>query len=366
MDPVRYLSHHRRRRRPLIDVAVMRLCGGTTTLLHITHLRQHPADEDNLSIALSDEAQPNTIVSSLTERADHYVSVFRTALIGFVVGVLLTLGSVFSVQYSNPCLIFGSSVSKEEETERAATLYKSILGSLDDSYVDQVDINQLFELSVRGMLQSLDDPYTEYVSSRDMLNRRDLVGIGAFVMEGGKPDLTQIDGRQRSDVSTRSSPSISNIISSIPSTVALPNQLLQSKEDGFHVILSLEGYAFDAGLRVGDRLLAVDGKPITNDQKLGDVRDLLVGKPGSKVLVSFHRPGVDGTQTIEIERKPVKFPDVRYSGMLDSEGGCIGYIQLAQFGMDVGDSMKKSIQSLQEESYRKTGSLDLTVSSLLV
>jgi C-terminal processing protease CtpA/Prc len=311
----------------------MRLCGGTTTLLHITHLRQHPADEDNLSIALSDEAQPNTIVSSLTERADHYVSVFRTALIGFVVGVLLTLGSVFSVQYSNPCLIFGSSVSKEEETERAATLYKSILGSLDDSYVDQVDINQLFELSVRGMLQSLDDPYTEYISSRDMLNRRDLVGIGAFVMEGGKPDLTQIDGRQRSDVSTLSSPSISNIIS---------------------------------GLRVGDRLLAVDGKPITNDQKLGDVRDLLVGKPGSKVLVSFHRPGVDGTQTIEIERKPVKFPDVRYSGMLDCEGGCIGYIQLAQFGMDVGDSMKKSIQSLQEESYRKTGSLDLTVSSLLV
>jgi C-terminal processing protease CtpA/Prc len=52
--------------------------------------------------------------------------------------------------------------------------------------------------------------------------------------------------------------------------------------------------------------------------------------------------------------------------VLDSEGGCIGYIQLAQFGMDVGDSMKKSIQSLQEESYRKTGSLDLTVSSLLV
>ena len=142
-------------------------------------------------------------------------------------------------------------------------------------------------------------------------------------------------------------------MSNIPSPVDLPTHLIRSTEsqiDGYHVVLSLEGFAYDGGLRVGDVVLGIDNQSIVGDgtsvPTLETVRDLLKGPDGSKVKITFRRPGDNNPQSVELERKRVKFPDVTYAGTLDFG---IGYIRLQRFGNDTGYEMQQAIQKVQQQ-----------------
>ena len=57
-----------------------------------------------------------------------------------------------------------------------------------------------------------------------------------------------------------------------------------SFREGITVVSAFEGYAFDAGMRVGDTLLAVDDVPVTG-RSVDQVRDLLRGPPNTQVKV---------------------------------------------------------------------------------
>ena len=250
--------------------------------------------------------------------------------------------------YQNGGVARSSTLSRADksipiDTKRAAVIYQSIMEELAERYVDEFDPMSLFETTTRSMLSTL-DPYTEYLSAQNIINRQKLVGIGAFVMKAGEaPDL--LDGKP-----------VSAILSSVPSAITLPNQLLPSKDaqdDGFRVILSLPGYAYDAGLRVGDEILQIDDQAVTGDTTLERVRELLIGAPGSKVKLAFRRPG-NKIQTIDVERKIVQFPNVPYAGTLSQVGltdghDDVGYIRLRRFGLDAGISTKQAIQSIQSE-----------------
>jgi hypothetical protein len=58
-----------------------------------------------------------------------------------------------------------------------------------------------------------------------------------------------------------------------------------SFREGITVVSAFEGYAFDAGMRVGDSLLAVDDVPVAG-RSVDQVRDLLRGPPNTQVKVS--------------------------------------------------------------------------------
>jgi PDZ domain len=57
------------------------------------------------------------------------------------------------------------------------------------------------------------------------------------------------------------------------------------------VISAFEGYAFDAGMRPGDRLISVGGVP-TDGLTVEGVKDLLRGAPDTEVAVKFTREGL--------------------------------------------------------------------------
>jgi membrane-associated protease RseP (regulator of RpoE activity) len=48
-------------------------------------------------------------------------------------------------------------------------------------------------------------------------------------------------------------------------------------------------YAFDFGIRVGDKLLTIDNKEITSNTSVEQVRNLLRGDPGTDVMIQFQR-----------------------------------------------------------------------------
>ena len=313
----------------------------------------------------NDETRDHGGERSLQQRFGRYLSVFKTASIAFSMGSLAAIISSMillnrTFNY-NPAEGISKSLSsrttsqpKSIQIQKSVTLYRSILETLTSSYADDINTDEMLETSVDSMLSTL-DPYTEYLSQNDLAKRKNLVGIGAFVMKAGTHDSMTLDGK-----------SVSNIISGIPSAIKLPTQLLDEKDaktQAFKVVLSLEGYAYDAGLRVGDELISIDGHLISSNgndastmPSLEDVRDLLVGVPGTKVKLQFTRPGVAGIQTIEVERKNVQFPSVPCACLLKqtNDGNYIGYIRLRRFGNNAGESMKAAILSLQTKASQES------------
>ena len=299
----------------------------------------------------------------LQDRLVGYLSILKTAAVSFFAGSLVAIiCSMILFNYSlvNDQTVFQSAglaksapnisgvvnanptatYDKDGAKKRAVELYKLILTELDETYVDDIDPNLLFETTTRAMLKTL-DPYTEYISPQDIIQKRQsLVGIGAFVMKAGSSQ-EMLDGK-----------SVSSLMSRIPSAVSLPNQLHGDEKEGYRVILSLEGFAYDDGLRVGDEILEIDNQPIaTPDITLEKVREMLMGDPGTKVKLAVRRPGVEKVQTIDVERRPVQLPDLPYAGILSNHDD-IGYIKLHHFGPGAGVSMKKALESMQNNNMK--------------
>ncbi|KAL7554919.1 hypothetical protein ACHAWF_018474 [Thalassiosira exigua] len=346
--------------------------------LQLHHFRQSlllgHSTKDGSGDSFSDDGQKDEIASSpesptktFQEGLARGISALPTAIASFgagsVVTIVLSMISFHQSLYNDQNNYYqkvgvastvGSVENKKaslddtpaQQKQRAVELYRAILGELDQRYVDDIEPMAMFEASTRSMLSEL-DPYTEYIPPQALAKRRPTVGIGAFVMKSGSNPEELLDGK-----------SLSTVLSRIPSAVTMPTQFLSGpqleSQGGFRVVLSLDGYAYDAGLRVGDEILAIDDHGVADDT-LESVRGLLMGPPGTKVKVSFKRPGANRPQTIYIERKPVQFPSVPYAGILRNgytSDDSIGYIRLHHFGLDTGLLMKKAIQSIQPGSLK--------------
>jgi len=319
---------------------------------------------DNNNISDSGQETKDKDTSLLKDRLVSYLPTIRTAFISICAGSFsVILASILLFRYSlengGDQTIYqtigraSSSVSSfknDKDTtsvigqKQAVDLYRLILQELDETYVDPVDTEALFETTTRGVLSTL-DPYTEYVSPKDIMKRQQSVGIGAFVMKPGiAPDT--LDGK-----------SITSLLSRIPTSVKLPNKLhsqSQNKE-GYRVLVSLEGAAYDAGLRVGDEIIEIDNESIVGDEySLEKVREKLQGDVGTSVKLTIRRPGVNKLQIIDVERKQVGFPDVPYYGTIGSHRD-IDYIKLHRFGLNAGVKVKEAIDSMQSDNKNMKG-----------
>ena len=139
---------------------------------------------------------------------------------------------------------------------------------------------------------------------------------------------------------------------------------------GVVVVDAFEGYAYDNNIRVGDRILAIDGKDTTH-MSVDEVRNLLRGEPGTDISITLERDqytptttsyltsttssptstftspttsssssssgsGTPGKviKTVNVQRQQVKMSDVRLATYLGPVKDGIGYISLAGFNAD--------------------------------
>ncbi len=129
----------------------------------------------------------------------------------------------------------------------------------------------------------------------------------------------------------------------------------RAAERGIRVVNAFEGYAFDYGLRPGDKLVAVDGWRFDDGVTVEDVRNKLRGEPGSNVDITFEREGVKGENTVSIRRSVVQIQDVKLASLVGKPENGIGYIQLTGFTADAGREVRNSIFALQEAAERASG-----------
>ena len=180
----------------------------------------------------------------------------------------------------------------------------NMMRALSLEYVDEVDPDHLMEGAARGMVEDL-DPYTEYIPEEwrqdfELLTTGKYGGIGSLIRQ--KEDYVRI---------------------------AQPYQ---------------HSPADKAGLKIGDKIIAIDGKDargFTTEQ----VSERLKGEPGSTVKVTVEH--LDGTrQSVAIRRERIAIPGVPYAGWV-ADG--IGYIRHSDFTEGCYEEMRAAVERLRRE-----------------
>ncbi len=189
----------------------------------------------------------------------------------------------------------------------------NMMRELSLNYVDPVDPDKLMEGAAAGMVSDL-DPYTEYIPEEGMQDF-ELLTTGKYGGIGA---------------------------------------LIRQKEDYVRIAQPYEDSPADrAGLKIGDKILAIDGKD-AKGFSTEEVSSRLKGEPGSKVRVSVEH--LDGTQqTAVIRRERIAIPGVPFAGWA-AEG--IGYIRHSDFTEGCYEEMRAAVERLRQEGSLKGLILD--------
>ena len=189
----------------------------------------------------------------------------------------------------------------------------NMMRALSLEYVDEVDPDHLMEGAARGMVEDL-DPYTEYIPEEGMQDF-ELLTTGKY---GGI------------------------------------GSLIRQKEDYVRIAQPYQHSPADkAGLKIGDKIIAIDGKDargFTTEQ----VSERLKGEPGSTVKVTVEH--LDGTrQSVAIRRERIAIPGGPYAGWV-TDG--IGYIRHSDFTEGCYEEMRAAVERLRREGELKGLVLD--------
>ena len=189
----------------------------------------------------------------------------------------------------------------------------NMMRELSLNYVDEVDPNKLMEGAAAKKTSDI-DIYTEYIPEKGMQNF-ELLTTGKYGGIGA---------------------------------------LIRQKEDYVRIAQPYQGSPADlAGLRIGDKILAIDGKD-AKGFTTEEVSSRLKGEPGSKVRVEVEH--LDGSkQTALIRRERIAIPGVPYAGRV-ADG--IGYIRHSDFTEGCYEEMRAAVERLRKEGELKGLILD--------
>lgn len=198
---------------------------------------------------------------------------------------------------------------------RGIDLFGKVYKEVATNYVDEIDPDKFMKAGINGMLKTL-DPYTIYIDDRDH-GEIDLVTTGKY---GG-----------------------------VGITVGI-------RDGAITVVGLMEGFsAAKYGLRIGDRLVAIDSVSLAG-KSFDEVRGLVRGEPGSEVRMTIEREGESGPLEFVLLREEIPVRNVSYAGMVE-EG--IGYIRLERFSRTAGEDVRQALKGLLDRGTVRGIVLDL-------
>ncbi|CAM9615996.1 unnamed protein product [Ascophyllum nodosum] len=280
---------------------------------------------------------------------------------GVVSGLAITVG-LLTVPYAD----IGS-----PGLRKSLTLFENVLVDIDQGYVEEVNPERLLETAVVSMLRTL-DPYTEYQNNQAAADLKETVsgrygGVG-LVISGGKQSQQQKQQQQQQQQQTNpvkgggergetgagregtggrgGSKGRRDAPDSSESGRGKAGERVLNR-DGITVVSAFEGYAFDAGMRAGDRITAINGQPVAGIS-VDKARDLLRGEPNSKVSISFVRDDKNQNEReITLTRRLVKLRDVKLATLVgDTKNAPVGYLELSGFSTGAAQELRQAYRYL--------------------
>lgn len=121
-------------------------------------------------------------------------------------------------------------------------------------------------------------------------------------------------------------------------------------KDGFPTVITPieDTPAFKAGMKAGDHIVKIDGKP-TKNMGLLDVVKLIRGPKGKAVTLTVAREGAQGLKEYTVLRDTIVVKSVKFR-MLSDE---YGYIRLAQFQEKTSRDLDNALKELEKSNKGK-------------
>jgi carboxyl-terminal processing protease len=218
---------------------------------------------------------------------------------------------LFSGLFAGVLLSIGHGVFAEKDDVRATLpveelrTFSDVFGRIKNDYVVDVDDKELIENAIRGMLSGL-DPHSAYLDAEQFSELQ----VGTTGQFGGLG-------------------------------------IEVGMEDGFvKVIAPIDDTpAQRAGVQAGDLIIRLDDTPVKG-MTLNDAVKIMRGKPGSSIVLTIVREGLDKPIKISITRDIIKVKSVR-ARMLDPG---YGYLRISQFQSKTADYMVDAIEDLKKEN----------------
>ncbi len=189
-------------------------------------------------------------------------------------------------------------------------LFSNVLYLVQNQYVDAPDNPKLMRGAIEGMLKTL-DPHSLYLPPQraermDEDFRGEYSGIGV-----------QFEIR-----------------------------------DGKIVVLSpMEGTpSYRLGIRAGDRIVEIEGKPLERTLTTEDVFKALRGPAGSTVRVAIEREGEPELLHYTIERAKIPIESIPYAYMIRPG---IGYVRPIRFAQTTGEELEEAINKLKAQGMKQ-------------
>ena len=184
---------------------------------------------------------------------------------------------------------------------------------IQQNYVDEVEAQALYEGALKGMMESLKDPYTVYLDKSSFRNIKDTTSgsFGGVGLQISKPVEDNPD-----------KPAYVEVASPVEDTPG-----------------------FKAGIVAGDLIISINGTD-TSTITMEQVLDMLRGKVGESVDLVIRR-GKNIEFPVTLVRAIIEVPTVKY-GMI--EGTKIGYVRLIEFTPQTVERTQEAIDSFKKNN----------------
>lgn len=217
-------------------------------------------------------------------------------------------------------ILFTSSCFGQSSSEARASSFQymkklnQVFDFVQQNYVDELDPKILYEGAIKGMLDSIGDPYTLYLDPDYMRDLNDTTtgNFGGVGLSISKPTE-----------STPEKPAYVEVSSPIDDTPGAR-----------------------AGIHAGDYIIAIDGLP-TPEMTMNEVLSHLRGEIGTPVTVTILR-GTNMRFDVKLVRALIEVPTAKY-GMI--EGTKIGYCRLIEFTPETPNRLQDAMDLFQKNGY---------------
>ena len=219
-----------------------------------------------------------------------YKTIMIIVLTAFITFIITALVGYNYVTKGDGAKLLVRETSSNQDLIVQLEKYKSII---DEFYLGEVNEEDLKEGAIKGYIEGLGDPYTEYISKEEMKEYMEdtlgnYVGIGIYM-------------------------------------------LLDEENGKIKVLAPMKGSpAETVGIKSGDIIETVDGEEYTKDE-MSEVANKIKGKEGTTVKIGIKR----GEENLEFEvtRQNIKVNPVE-GKILENN---IGYIYCESFSNGIGD-----------------------------
>ena len=183
-----------------------------------------------------------------------------------------------------------------------------IINSIEDNFYKPVDEKKLDDASLKGIVESLDDPYSHY--------------------------LTPTEAKQLNE-------SVSGHFEGVGMNV-------EQNKRGLKVLREFDGAPAErAGIQRGDFILGVNGRSIAGvNSQVATSR--IKGPAGTSVTLRVFTPGQERDRTVRVKRERIEIPVAR-GRMVERAGHKVGVVELLSFSSGAHGLVRQQIDTLLKQ-----------------